>query len=179
MSPSPLRPSLLPSNEKRRHPRATLETRVRLTAGPDGQAFQATLHSVDVSMGGIFFKSEFALKLGSQLHASFELPDEKRRVEADGVVVRVEQYDPRRRGGRSGFALRFTSFEEDGAIALASIFLAPRLREFVGRWLSRRNRSRRGEGEGERMVDLLLAWELERTAGAVGGPVAAGVQPRR
>jgi hypothetical protein len=156
-----------------------LETRVRLTAGPNGQAFQATLPSVDVSLGGIFFKSEFALRLGSQLHASFELPEENRRVEADGVVVRVEQYDPRKRGGRSGFALRFTSFEDDGAIALASIFLAPRLREFVGRWSQGRSRSRRGESEQERMVDLLLAWELERTDGEGGEPVAAGRQTRR
>ena len=94
-------------------------------------------------------------------------------------MVRVEQYDPRKRGGRSGFALRFTSFEDDGAIALAAIFLAPRLREFAGRWLSKRSRSRRGESETERMVDLLLAWELERTDGEGGEPVAAGHLSRR
>jgi hypothetical protein len=168
MSPS----SLLPTHEKRRHPRATLETRVHLTAGPDGRAFQATLRSVDVSLGGIFFQSEFALKIGSELHASFELPDEKRRVEADGVVVRVEQYDPRKRGGRTGFALQFTAFEGDGLVALASIFLAPRLREFSRRWLSGRGRSRRGDSELERLVDALIAWELERTEDE-GEPVAA------
>jgi hypothetical protein len=167
-------PNLLPSHEKRRHPRAALETKVRLSAGPEGRAFQATLPSVDVSLGGIFFQSQYALKLGSELHVSFELPA-GRAVEADGVVVRIEQWDERQKRGRSGFALRFTSFEEDGAIALASLFLAPRLKKFAGGWLRKRDGRHPRPEELERLVDLLIAWELEREADEDGGPAA---QPR-
>ncbi|HUB08828.1 MAG TPA: PilZ domain-containing protein [Myxococcales bacterium] len=163
--------SLLPHHEKRRHPRASLETTVRLSAGPEGRSFQATLRSVDVSLGGIFFQSQYALKLGSELHVAFQLP-EGRLVEADGVVVRIEQYDERLRKGRSGFALRFTSFEEDGAIALASLFLAPRLKEFTSQWLRTRDRGRPRSTEIDRLVDLLIAWELERTADEEPEPVA-------
>ncbi|MHB8420973.1 MAG: PilZ domain-containing protein [Myxococcales bacterium] len=150
------------SSDKRRYPRAPLETRVRLSAGAEGRAFQATLRSVDVSLGGIFFQSEYMLKLGSELHVAFDLPEEGRSVEADGVVVRIERYDERRKAGRSGFALRFTAFEGDGAVALASLFLAPRLRDFAGRWLKTRGRSRARETELDRLVDVLIAWELER-----------------
>ncbi len=162
--------SPLPRSNKRRHPRLPIDARVRLSAGPEGRSFQATLRAVDVSLGGIFFQSQYALKLGSEIHVSFELP-EGRRVEADGVVVRIEQYDERLRRGRSGFAVRFTAFEEDGAVALASLFLAPRLKEFAGEWMKTRDRRRPRGSEVDRLVDLLIAWELERTAEEQQAPV--------
>ena len=160
-NPSPSQPRTQAS-DKRRHPRAALETKVRLTAGPGGKSFQATLHSADISQSGIFFRSEFALRIGSELHVAFDLPEVGRAVEADGRVVRIEQYDPRRRAGRNGFAVHFTSFVGDGAVALASLFLAPRLRDFAERYLDGRGPARRGQSELDRLVDTLVAWELER-----------------
>jgi hypothetical protein len=150
--------------EKRKHPRTPLVIKVRLTAGDDGRSFEATLTAADVGLGGIFFQSEFALKIGSQLTARFELPESGRVVEATGPVIRVEQYDTRRGIGRSGFALRFEEFEGEGMVALASVFLAPRLREFVDRYLRRAQRTKeRPQSERDRLVDALVAWEIDRT----------------
>ncbi|MHB1845764.1 MAG: PilZ domain-containing protein [Deltaproteobacteria bacterium] len=151
--------------DKRRHPRAPIETKVHLSAGPGGKSFQATLPTIDVSLGGIFFQSEFSLRLGSELRVAFAVPGDEREIEAEGVVVRVEQYDDRRRTGRNGFAVRFTRFEGDGAIALASLFLAPKAREFASRWLKERSRAHKARPELASLVDLLIAWELERTSG--------------
>lgn len=149
--------------EKRKHPRAPLVTKVLLTAGEAGRSFEATLLAADVGLGGIFFQSEFALKLGSILTARFEIPDGE-VVEASGPVVRIEQYDARRGMGRSGFALRFEDFVDDGAVVLASIFVAPRIREFVARYLRRSPKPRgRVQTEQDRLVDALVAWEIDRT----------------
>ena len=186
-------PSSPQQSEQRRHPRAPFETKVRLTAGPGGRSFQAVLPSIDVSLGGIFFQSEFSLRIGSELRVSFELPGDGRPVEAEGVVVRIEQYDARRPGGRNGFAVRFTRFEGDGALILASLFLAPRAREFASRWLRSRSRGEKARASArsrsqsrsqsrsrprsrprsdvERLVDALIAWELER--GEAAEPVSA------
>jgi hypothetical protein len=150
--------------EKRKHPRTPLLTKVRLTAGEGGRSFEATLTAADVGLGGIFFQSEFALKIGSLLTAHFELPESGREVEASGPVVRVEQYDTRRGMGRSGFALRFEEFVGDGAVVLASIFLAPRVRDFVDRYLRRSQRPKgRAQPERDQLVDALVAWEIDRT----------------
>ncbi len=68
-------------------------------------------------------------------------------------------------GGRSGFAVRFTEFLNDGGVVLASLFLAPRLRQFASRYLKERARHRRGLNELDRLVDALVVWELERSEG--------------
>jgi len=149
--------------EKRKHPRTPLVTKVLLTAGEGGRSFEATLTAADVGLGGIFFQSEFALKVGSLLTARFELPDRGGVVEATGPIVRIEQYDPRRGMGRSGFALHFEEFADDGAMVLASIFVAPRIREFVARYLRRGPKKGRVQSEQERLVDALVAWEIDRT----------------
>lgn len=146
---------------KRRHPRAPLDTKVKLTGGARGQTFEATVRMADVSLGGVFFASTFALKIGSPLRAHFDL-EEFGRVEADGVVVRIEHYDERLRKGRNGFALKFTQLEGDAAVALASIFLAPRVRVFAERYLRTRGSARRGRTEHQKLVDALVVWEMER-----------------
>jgi hypothetical protein len=152
-------------SELRQHPRASLVTKAKLSFSGNGRSFQASLASQDVSLGGIFFESEFALKLGSQLDVRFELPDGSGVVEASGLIVRVERYDDRSGKGRSGFAVRFTEFQNDGGVVLASLFLAPRLRQFASRYLKERIRHRRGMSELDRLVDALVVWELERTEG--------------
>jgi hypothetical protein len=163
MSPSTTTSSS--QEEARAHPRASLVTKAKLSFNGDGRSFQASLSSQDVSLGGIFFESEFALKLGSELDVRFELPDGSGVVEARGRIVRVEHYDERSGRGRSGFAVRFTEFQNDGGVVLASLFLAPRLRQFASRYLKERSRHRRGMNELDRLVDALVVWELERTEG--------------
>jgi len=145
--------------ERRRYPRKPTRVKVKLeAAGKKGLTFEAHLPSADVSIGGIFLESEFFVKLGTELRVTFELDEVGEPIEAIGQVVR-EQRDAK--GGRSGFAIEFIDYVGEARQALATCFLAPEIRAFVEEYRSG-GRSKRIRGEQERMVDLIVAWEIDR-----------------
>jgi c-di-GMP-binding flagellar brake protein YcgR len=145
--------------DRRRYPRKPTRVKVKLAAaGRQGLSFEAHLPSADVSIGGIFLESEFFVKLGTELRVTFELDQLAESIEAIGRVVR-EQRDPK--SGRSGFAIEFTEYVGEARQALATYFLAPEIRAFVEDYRSG-GRSKRIRGEQERMVDLIVAWEIDR-----------------
>jgi hypothetical protein len=149
-------------SNRRRYPRTPTRVKVRLEApGKRGASFEAKLPSADVSIGGIFLESEFFMRLGTELLVQFELPDVAEPVRAKGVVVREQRTGDARRGVRTGFAIEFTEYIDDARHTLASFFLAPEIRAFV-KVYRRRARASRVRGEEERMIDLVVAWEMEQ-----------------
>lgn len=143
--------------ERRRFPRKEAKVKVRLSASEAGRTFEAYVPSWDISIGGVFLESEFFVKTGTPLEVMFDLPDVSGTIQARGKVVR----EVRQAEGRKGFAIQFTEYIGDAWLALAGFFLAPEVRRFVSayRKTGRHNRIR---GEQERMVDLIVAWEMNR-----------------
>ncbi len=149
------------ASERRKFPRKPTEVKVKLVAvGSKGVTFEAHLPSSDVSIGGIFLHSEFFMKLGTELLVEFELPGVAEPVNVKGVVVREQRATPGLRNVRTGFAVEFTEFVDDARISLASFFLAPTIREFVKKY-SRTERHTRYRDQTERLVDLIVAWEMD------------------
>ena len=149
-------------SNRRRYPRKPARVKVRLqAAGKRGASFEAKLPSADVSIGGVFLESEFFMKMGTELLVEFELPDVAEPVRAKGVVVREQRTADARRGARAGFAIEFTEYIQDARHTLASFFLAPEIRTFVKAY-RRQARASRVRGEEERMIDLVVAWEMEQ-----------------
>ncbi|MBN2495116.1 MAG: PilZ domain-containing protein [Deltaproteobacteria bacterium] len=156
--------------DRRRFPRKATVVKVRLEASSSrGMIFEASLPSRDVSIGGVFLESEFFVKLGSELEVRFELPGVDEPVHVKGAVIREQ----RGRGDdqRSGFAIEFTNFYEDAEQALATYFLAPEVNRFVQAY-RRRGRHRRIRNDEKRMVDLVVAWELDQLAQGRGRIIA-------
>ncbi|MBX5481787.1 MAG: PilZ domain-containing protein [Myxococcaceae bacterium] len=145
-------------DEHRRFPRARVHLRFHCRVGPeDNPRFQASLTSDNVSVSGAFLNSTFFLPIGTQLDVRFRL-DEKEEVNARAEVVRDERPDERGQG-RTGMGIRFIQFDGQSEVALARVFLAPRLRTFVESYLKTR-RARKLQSELDRVVDALAAWEL-------------------
>jgi len=147
--------------ERRRFPRKPASVKVRILAGGlRDVSFEASLPSVDVSIGGVFLESEFFLRMGTELRVEFELPGAAEKVVASGPVVR-EQRISSKGDPRTGFAIQFTRYEEGARLALATYFLSPEVLRFVQEY-RRSSRPQRIRGEVERMVDLVVAWEMDR-----------------
>lgn len=139
--------------------------RARLSLADDpAHVFEATLPTVNLSVGGLFLQSSFFLKLGTKLLVQLELPPKGREVMVKGEVVRVESSGD----GKSGFALRFTEYLDGSEVALATHFLSPVLREFIAAYA----KQHRFDASAEYLAhtaDVLAAWELKKAE--LGGDV--------
>jgi PilZ domain-containing protein len=149
-------------SERRRFPRKEAEIKVRLRATKDRNiVFEAHLGSRDISIGGIFLESEFFIKAGTKLNIEFELAGLPETIEVKGEVIREERETRGSRTLRSGFAVKFIEYYADAKLLLATYFLAPKVRSFV---LDYQKSGRKGRlrGEEERLIDIIVAWELNR-----------------
>jgi hypothetical protein len=176
-APSAPAPSRLPSRapvaaaSRRKYPRADLAVRARLSlADEPSRSFEATLATVDISVGGLFLQSSFSLKLGTRLVVTLLLPPRGREVRVKGEVVRVET----RGSGDKGFALRFTEYFDGSEVALATHFLAPVLKAFITAY-ARQHRLDASAEYITHTADVLAAWELRKAE--LGGDVWALGQP--
>lgn len=143
------------AGEHRRFPRARLEVRFAIWMGePDDLKFSATLNSDNLSVSGAFLESTFFLPLGTEVFVRFALEGAAEPVEARALIVREERSEQ-----RSGFGIRFEEFFGQSEVTLARLFLADQLRSFVTDYL-KSDRATRIQGEVERVVDALAAWEL-------------------
>jgi len=143
------------ANEHRRFPRARLDVRVEAWIGEgEGQRFSAGFDSDNLSVSGAFLASTFFLPIGTELQVRFFLEGAKEPVRARALIVREERSDT-----RSGFGIRFEEFYGQSEVTLARLFLADQLRAFASEYL-RSERAATLEGELERVVDALAAWEL-------------------
>ncbi len=155
-----------PSAEARRaYPRADITVRARLSlADNPSHVFEATLPTVNLSVGGMFLESSFFLKIGTTLLVTLELPDGGREVKVKGEVVRVETQSR----GPSGFALRFTEYLDGSQVVLATHFLSPVLREFLVQY-AKEHRFAASAQYLAHTADVLAAWELKKAE--LGGDV--------
>ncbi len=143
--------------ENRKYPRAplTVQAQLRLSSDPR-KYFEASLATANISIGGMFLASTFFLKLGTQLDVTLTLSG--REVHVKGEVVRIETSGA---GGHSGFALRFTEYLDGSEVVLATHFLSPVLREFLGVY-AKEHGFKPSDDYVSHSVDLLAAWELKR-----------------
>lgn len=149
------------SAERRRFPRKPTQVKVRLRALRNREiTFEAHLPSRDISIGGIFLESEFFIRTGTRLRAEFQLEPGGPPVLVEGIVVRQERVEERG-GVRSGFALDFTDYLGDAKLLLARHFLIPQVSAFLETYLAS-GRASRLRLEKDRLLDVLVAWELER-----------------
>ena len=106
-------------DEKRRHPRAALSLLVqfRSTTFEDFLAH----YSVDLSVGGIFLRTDAPRPEGTLLYFQFTLDDGSRLIEGLGRVVRVNPPAP---GRVAGMGLEFVNLDPASAELIADIVAA-------------------------------------------------------
>lgn len=175
-SPAPARPPVFAkfnapkadtpkSDARRQYPRADIAVRARLSLADDpSHVFEATLPTVNLSVGGMFLESSFFLKIGTRLHINLSLPQGGRDVHVKGEVVRVESAENR----ASGFALRFTEYFDGSQVILATHFLSPVLKEFLVQY-AKEHRFDASSQYLAHTADVLAAWELKKAE--LGGDV--------
>ncbi|MBM4776997.1 MAG: hypothetical protein GQE15_04770 [Archangiaceae bacterium] len=153
------------ADSRRRYPRASIAVGARLSLADDpSRVFEATLPTVNISVGGLFLESSFFLKMGTKLLVELKLPPKGRIVHVKAEVVRVDSNID----GQSGFALRFTEYLDGSEVVLATHFLSPVLKEFLTAYA----KQHRFEANAEYIAhtaDVLAAWELKKAE--LGGDV--------
>ncbi len=153
------------ADSRRRYPRASIAVGARLSLADDpSRVFEATLPTVNISVGGLFLESSFFLKMGTKLLVELRLPPKGRVVNVKAEVVRVDSNVE----GESGFALRFTEYLDGSEVILATHFLSPVLKEFLTAYA----KQHRFEANAEYIAhtaDVLAAWELKKAE--LGGDV--------
>lgn len=150
---------------RRQYPRADIAVRARLSLADDpSHVFEATLPTVNLSVGGMFLESSFFLKLGTRLHIHLSLPQGGRDVHVKGEVVRVETSE----GRQPGFALRFSEYFDGSQVILATHFLSPVLKEFLVQY-AKEHRFEASSQYLAHTADVLAAWELKKAE--LGGDV--------
>ncbi|MDP2269248.1 MAG: PilZ domain-containing protein [Archangium sp.] len=174
-SPSPVpakvplaqkKPAVAASTDPRRsYPRAEIHVRAKLSLADDpSRYFEATLPTLNLSVGGMFLESSFFLKIGTKLNVTLQLPEKGREVKVKAEVVRVESNVL----GSSGFALRFTEYLDGSQVTLATHFLSPVLREFLSQY-AKEHRFQASAEYLAHTADVLAAWELKKAE--LGGDV--------
>jgi hypothetical protein len=147
--------------EHRGFPRAKIRLRVEARIGPQKDPrFIASFFSDNLSLCGAFLESTFFLRMGTELDVSFAIEGEREEIAARAEVVREERSSPSG-AGRSGMGIRFLGFDEQSEVALARLFVGPRLRAFAEGYLKSK-RVKKLTNEVDRLIDALAAWELLR-----------------
>lgn len=150
---------------RRQYPRAEVHVRAQLSLADDpSHVFEATLPTLNLSVGGMFLESSFFLKMGTKLLITLQLPNHGREVKVKGEVVRVETAGK----GPSGFALRFNEYLDGSQVILATHFLSPVLREFLSQY-AKEHRFDASPQYLAHTADVLAAWELKKAE--LGGDV--------
>jgi Tfp pilus assembly protein PilZ len=150
---------------RRQYPRAEIHVRAHLSLADDpSRFFEATLPTINLSVGGMFLESSFFLKIGTKLLVNLQLVDKGREVKVKAEVVRVESNVH----GASGFALRFTEYLDGSQVTLATHFLSPVLRQFLSDY-AKEHRFQVSPEYLAHTADVLAAWELKKAE--LGGDV--------
>ncbi|MCA3011158.1 MAG: TIGR02266 family protein [Myxococcaceae bacterium] len=108
-------------SEKRRFPRTPLSILVQYRFN----TFEDFLaeYSVNLSMGGIFIRTDEPREEGSVIYLQFTLADGSRLIEGMGRVVRVNP--PGVKGRVAGMGVEFVNFDDE-SMALVEEILASR-----------------------------------------------------
>ncbi len=123
------------------------------------RTFSATLRSYNLSVSGAFLHSTFFLPIGTEFRASFQVDPEEEPVLARAELVREDRPNSAGSERHTGFGIRFLEFYSQTEVTLAKLFLGHKLRAFAQSYLQSK-RARALDGELDRVVDALAAWEL-------------------
>lgn len=106
-----------PGSEKRRFPRTPLSLLVQYRFN----TFEDFLaeYSVNVSVGGIFIKTDQPREEGSIIYLQFSLKDGSRLIEGMGKVVRVNP--PGVAGRVAGMGIEFLNFDDESMALIQEI----------------------------------------------------------
>jgi uncharacterized protein (TIGR02266 family) len=102
-------------NEKRRHPRVKLITKVTHVRGE----FFHYYYSRDLSLGGIFLETQEPFPVGTDVKLEFPLPDVADKVVVNGKVVRMVERAEDAPGPYPGMGVEFIETDEDTRAMLA------------------------------------------------------------
>lgn len=108
--------------DRRKHPRASLQLLIQYRF----ESFDQFLaeYSTDLSVGGLFIKTDSPREEGSFVYLQFALNDGSRLIEGMGKVVRVNPPgDPAR---TAGMGIEFVNFDDE-SMALIEEIVAHRL----------------------------------------------------
>lgn len=106
--PRKAKKSQAPAEEKREHPRVSLELQVQCRVESFHQFMDE--YSNDISLGGMFLKSRDPKPVGSLLHLKFSTGDGRKLIEGLGRVVRVR---PPGSGGIPGMGIQFVNLDPE------------------------------------------------------------------
>ena len=103
--------------DRRRYPRYPLSLLVQYRFN----TFEDFLaeYSVNISIGGIFIRTDQPLEEGSMVYLQFSLTDGSRLIEGMGKVVRVNA--PGVRGRVAGMGVEFVNFDEESMALINDI----------------------------------------------------------
>jgi uncharacterized protein (TIGR02266 family) len=98
-------------NNRRRHPRVDLRLVVQFRS-PDVESFMAE-HALNVSMGGMFVRSETLHPVGAHIFFQFMLDEGEALIEGMGRVVR---HVPAEGNAGPGMGVEFLNLDEKSAV---------------------------------------------------------------
>lgn len=102
--------------ERRKFARISLEKQVKINFKGKENFVKHMLH--DVSLGGMFLKSQLALPPGSVFNFEFSIDKDLPKIRGRGVVVRIGSDD---KGEPKGMGIEFISLEASGKELLANL----------------------------------------------------------
>jgi hypothetical protein len=157
-----------PPGEQRRYPRYTETLPVRIfrqrSKANQHLDFSASVHTHEISMGGLYLESTFFLKTGLQLELEISLPNPKHKVRVSGeIAYALDEGAAARARKPSGFALRFTRFHGDSQVYLW-IFLARGDPHGFAAAYAKKRLPRLPESDYEALVELIAHWEILQLA---------------
>ena len=101
--------------DKRRHPRAQLSLLIQFRF--DSLEDFMSEYATDMSMGGMFIRTNEPREEGSMVYLQFSLKDGSRLIEGLGRVVRVNRGD----GRPDGMGIEFLNFDEESMALIEEI----------------------------------------------------------
>ena len=99
------------SQERRKYPRVPLSLLIQYRF--DTLEDFLAEYSTDISMGGMFIRTDQPREVGSLIYLQFYLRDGAKLIEGLGRVVRVSEPEPDAQDGAYGMGVEFVNFDSE------------------------------------------------------------------
>ncbi len=100
-----------PADDRRRYPRVSLSLLIQYRF--DTLDDFLAEYSTNISMGGMFIRTEQPREVGSLIYLQFYLRDGAKLIEGLGRVVRVAEPDPEDPDAEHGMGVEFVNFDDE------------------------------------------------------------------
>jgi uncharacterized protein (TIGR02266 family) len=97
-------------SKQRRHPRLAVAVEVTVKSASDTETGELVFHTLDLSAGGAFLRSDLLLEVGELLEVSFCVPGSDERISARARVAWATRQSGTK--GEAGMALEFIDMSE-------------------------------------------------------------------